>query len=153
MIPGVVAAPAGLGGLNGDATPGGFGNVTGSFNVNGQRNQSNNFLLDGASNNDTFNTGFVMRPPPDAIQEFKIVTSPYSAEYGRNFGGQILVGFLGLLRGGDFERQRLLRLQHRLGQRPGVADAARAAVTHEVVADLVEVLLQARRREILGDDL
>jgi hypothetical protein len=34
------------------------------FNVNGQRNQSNNFLLDGASNNDSFNTGFVLRPPP-----------------------------------------------------------------------------------------
>jgi putative ABC transport system substrate-binding protein len=31
------------------------------------RNQSNSFLLDGSSNNDTFNTGFVLRPPPDAI--------------------------------------------------------------------------------------
>ena len=86
LIPGVVAAPAGLGGLNGDATPGGFGNVTGSFNVNGQRNQSNNFLMDGANNNDTFNTGFVLRPPPDAIQEFKILTHSYNAEYGRNSG-------------------------------------------------------------------
>ena len=86
LIPGVVAAPAGLGGLAGDATPGGFGNVTGSFNVNGQRNQSNNFLLDGATNNDTFNTGFVLRPPPDAIQEFKILTHSYNAEYGRNSG-------------------------------------------------------------------
>jgi hypothetical protein len=86
LVPGVVAAPAGLGGLNGDATPGGFGNVTGSFNVNGQRNQSNNFLMDGATNNDTFNTGFVLRPPPDAIQEFKILTHSYNAEYGRNAG-------------------------------------------------------------------
>ncbi len=86
LVPGVVAAPAGLGGLNGDATPGGFGNVTGSFNVNGQRNQSNNFLMDGAANNDTFNTGFVLRPPPDAIQEFKILTHSYNAEYGRNAG-------------------------------------------------------------------
>ncbi|MBX7183770.1 MAG: TonB-dependent receptor [Vicinamibacteria bacterium] len=86
LIPGVVAAPGGLGGLNGDATPGGFGNVTGSFNVNGQRNQSNNFLMDGANNNDTFNTGFVLRPPPDAIQEFKILTHSYNAEYGRNSG-------------------------------------------------------------------
>ena len=47
LIPGVIAAPAGLGGANGNATVGGFGNVTGSFNVNGMRNQSNNFLLDG----------------------------------------------------------------------------------------------------------
>lgn len=91
LIPGVVAPPSGLGGQNGDATPGGFGNVTGGFNVNGQRNQSNNFLLDGATNNDTFNTGFVLRPPPDAIQEFKILTHSYSAEYGRNSGSVVNV--------------------------------------------------------------
>ncbi|MBK5255593.1 MAG: TonB-dependent receptor [Vicinamibacteria bacterium] len=91
LIPGVVAPPSNLGGQNGDATPGGFGNVTGGFNVNGQRNQSNNFLLDGATNNDTFNTGFVLRPPPDAIQEFKILTHSYSAEYGRNSGSVVNV--------------------------------------------------------------
>ena len=55
------------------------------------RNQSNNFLLDGASNNDTFNTGFVLRPPPDAIQEFKIMTHSYGAEYGRNAGSVVNV--------------------------------------------------------------
>ena len=91
LIPGVVAPPASLGGAGGDATPGGFGNVTGGFNVNGMRNQSNNFLLDGASNNDTFNTGFVLRPPPDAIQEFKILTHSYNAEYGRNAGSVVNV--------------------------------------------------------------
>jgi hypothetical protein len=91
LIPGVVAPPAGLGGAAGDATPGGFGNATGGFNVNGMRNQSNNFLLDGATNNDTFNTGFVLRPPPDAIQEFKILTHSYNAEYGRNAGSVVNV--------------------------------------------------------------
>src|SRR6185312_4322948 len=91
LIPGVVAPPAGLGGAAGDATPGGFGAVTAGFSVNGMRNQSNNFLLDGASNNDTFNTGFVMRPPPDAIQEFKIQTHSYSAEFGRNAGSVVNV--------------------------------------------------------------
>jgi outer membrane receptor protein involved in Fe transport len=65
--------------------------VTSGFSVNGMRNQSNNFLLDGATNNDTFNTGFVMRPPPDAIQEFKIQTHSYSAEYGRNAGSVVNV--------------------------------------------------------------
>src|SRR5207248_2587353 len=89
LIPGVVAPPSGLGGQEGNATPGGFGNTTGGFNVNGQRNQSNNFLLDGASNNDSFNTGFVLRPPPDAIQEFKILTHSYDAEYGRNAGSVV----------------------------------------------------------------
>jgi hypothetical protein len=91
LIPGVVAPPVGLGGQDGNATPGGFGNVTGGFNVNGQRNQSNNYLLDGATNNDSFNTGFVLRPPPDAIQEFKILTHSYDAEYGRNAGSVVNV--------------------------------------------------------------
>jgi outer membrane receptor protein involved in Fe transport len=91
LIPGVVAPPGGLGGQAGDATPGGFGNVTGGFNVNGMRNQSNNFLMDGATNNDTFNTGFVLRPPPDAIEEFKILTHAFSAEYGRNAGSVVNV--------------------------------------------------------------
>lgn len=89
LIPGVVAPPASLGGQAGDATPGGFGNATGGFNVNGARNQSNNFLMDGAANNDTFNTGFVLRPPPDAIEEFKILTHAYGAEYGRNAGSVV----------------------------------------------------------------
>jgi outer membrane receptor protein involved in Fe transport len=91
LIPGVVAPPAALGGQAGDATPGGFGAVTSGFSVNGMRNQSNNFLLDGATNNDTFNTGFVLRPPPDAIQEFKILTHSYNAEYGRNAGSVVNV--------------------------------------------------------------
>ena len=91
LIPGVVAPPGGLGGQAGDATPGGFGNATGGFNVNGMRNQSNNFLMDGATNNDTFNTGFVLRPPPDAIEEFKILTHAFSAEYGRNAGSVVNV--------------------------------------------------------------
>ena len=91
LIPGVVAPPTGLGGQSGDATPGGFGNTTGGFNVNGMRNQSNNFLMDGATNNDTFNTGFVLRPPPDAIQEFKILTHAFGAEFGRNAGAVVNV--------------------------------------------------------------
>ncbi len=91
LLPGVVAPPGALGGAAGDATPGGFGAATSGFSVNGMRNQSNNFLLDGASNNDTFNTGFVNRPPPDAIQEFKILTHSYSAEYGRNAGSVVNV--------------------------------------------------------------
>jgi outer membrane receptor protein involved in Fe transport len=91
LLPGVVAPPAALGGASGEATPGGFGATTSGFSVNGMRNQSNNFLLDGASNNDSFNTGFVLRPPPDAIQEFKILTHSYAAEYGRSAGSVINV--------------------------------------------------------------
>jgi hypothetical protein len=122
LIPGVVAPPPALGGAAGDATPGGFGAVTSGFSVNGMRNQSNNFLLDGATNNDTFNTGFVMRPPPDAIQEFKIQTHSYSAEYGRSAGSVVNVvtkAGTNQLRGSAWEFNRSDALQARNFFAPG----------------------------------
>jgi len=66
----------------------------GSFNVNGQRSTFNNFLLDGIDNNayGTSNQGFsnqVVSLPPDAIQEFRIVTNNMSAEYGRTSGAMV----------------------------------------------------------------
>ena len=91
LIPGVVAPPAAWAARPATRRRAGSAPPPRGFNVNGMRNQSNNFLLDGASNNDTFNTGFVMRPPPDAIQEFKIQTHSYSAEFGRNAGSVVNV--------------------------------------------------------------
>ena len=69
---------------------------TGGVNVHGQRSLQNNFTLDGVDNNTISEnvqelTTQVSRPSIDAIQEFKIVTSPYSAEYGRAPGGAISV--------------------------------------------------------------
>src|SRR5215470_5540479 len=66
----------------------------GAFNVNGMRSTYNNFLLDGLDNNayGTSNQGFssqVVQPSPDAIAEFKVITSNYSAEYGR-VGGAVI---------------------------------------------------------------
>src|SRR5262249_10069442 len=59
---------------------------TGGVNVHGARALQNNFLLDGVDNNSISEnvqelTTQVSRPSVDAIQEFKVVTSPYSAEY------------------------------------------------------------------------
>lgn len=70
----------------------------GSFNVNGLRSTFNNFLLDGVDNNayGTSNQGFsnqVMQPPPDALEEFKVVTNNMSAEYGRAGGATINVAY------------------------------------------------------------
>jgi carboxypeptidase family protein/TonB-dependent receptor-like protein len=69
---------------------------TGGVNVHGTRSLQNNFLLDGVDNNSISTnvqelTTQVSRPSIDAIQEFKVVTSPYSAEYGRSPGATISV--------------------------------------------------------------
>jgi Carboxypeptidase regulatory-like domain/TonB dependent receptor/TonB-dependent Receptor Plug Domain len=66
----------------------------GSFNVNGMRSTYNNFLLDGLDNNayGTSNQSYssqVVQPSPDAVAEFKVITSNYSAEYGR-VGGAVV---------------------------------------------------------------
>ena len=66
----------------------------GAFNVNGMRSTYNNFLLDGLDNNayGTSNQGYsaqLVQPSPDALAEFKVITSNYSAEYGR-VGGAVV---------------------------------------------------------------
>jgi len=63
--------------------------ATGSFSANGSRPSQNNYLLDGIDNNsdavDFLNgTNYVVLPPVDAIQEFKVQTSDFSAQYGRS---------------------------------------------------------------------
>ncbi len=64
---------------------------SGSFAANGSRPAQNNYLLDGIDNNanlvDFLNgTAYAVKPPVDAIQEFKIQTNNYSAEFGRSAG-------------------------------------------------------------------
>jgi hypothetical protein len=65
--------------------------ASGSFAANGLRPAQNNYLLDGIDDNadlvDFLNgTAYVVRPPVDAIQEFKVQTENYSAELGRSAG-------------------------------------------------------------------
>jgi hypothetical protein len=66
----------------------------GAFNVNGMRSTYNSFLLDGMDNNayGTSNQGYsaqLVQLSPDAISEFKVISSNYSAEYGR-VGGAVV---------------------------------------------------------------
>jgi len=65
--------------------------ASGAFSANGLRPAQNNYLLDGIDNNsnavDFLNgTNFIILPPVDAIQEFKVQTADFSAELGRSAG-------------------------------------------------------------------
>ncbi len=60
-----------------------------NFSVNGQRGQNNNFLLEGGNNNDLAANFPTSNPNVEALQEFKVQSSSYDAEFGRNSGAQI----------------------------------------------------------------
>src|SRR6476661_8025501 len=57
--------------------------------VNGARGNDNNVLLDGGHNNDVYNGTPTSMPNPDALQEFSILSSSFSAEYGRGAGSLV----------------------------------------------------------------
>jgi hypothetical protein len=61
----------------------------GSISVNGAREQSNNFLLDGVDNNDLAINQYSVAISTEAMMEFKVGASTYTAEFGRSGGAQI----------------------------------------------------------------
>jgi hypothetical protein len=66
----------------------------GALNINGMRSTYNNFLVDGLDNNayapsNQSYSAQVVQPSPDALAEFTVLTSNFSAEYGRVGGGVI----------------------------------------------------------------
>jgi outer membrane receptor protein involved in Fe transport len=77
LLPGVVPTPDEAGG--------------GGFNIGGGRGDSVTYLLDGGMNNDLLDNSLVANPNPDAVEEFRVLTSNYSAEYGRNGAGIVSV--------------------------------------------------------------
>jgi outer membrane receptor protein involved in Fe transport len=84
LQPGVVET-----GVTTGATP--FGTGLG-IRVNGARGTENNVTLDGANNNEVAIGGTVgFQLKPDAVQEFRLLTSNYEAEFGRNSGSVINV--------------------------------------------------------------
>ncbi|MEO5823035.1 MAG: carboxypeptidase regulatory-like domain-containing protein [Vicinamibacteraceae bacterium] len=72
LAPGIADASAGTG-----------------MNVNGARDNTTNYTVDGVSNLDTGNNGVLGSINLDAVEEFKILTNAYAAEYGRSSGAQI----------------------------------------------------------------
>src|SRR5438105_2348097 len=63
----------------------------GGLNVAGNSEIANQYLLDGIDNNDETTNQPLHRPILDAVREFKVLTGTYSAEYGRQAGGQVMV--------------------------------------------------------------
>jgi Carboxypeptidase regulatory-like domain len=96
---GVVPTTSGLsGGLGGQFTSTGFAiqQVSGDLNagnlsVNGMREAGNAFLLNGASVQELGFSGTAAIPNLDSLQEFRIITNNFDAEYGNYSGGQINV--------------------------------------------------------------
>src|SRR5688572_30497453 len=97
-IPGVIAG--------GTITTSTVQNVVGNFTVNGTRNNQHEYTMDGVTNlNLGNNNGALVTVNPDALQEVKILTSNYQAEYGRAGGGFIAL----TTRGGTNEYRGGLR--------------------------------------------
>jgi hypothetical protein len=68
-----------------------FGQGAG-IRVNGQRGVENNLTLDGSNNNEVAVGGLIgATPRPDAVEEFRLLTSNFEAEFGRNTGSVINV--------------------------------------------------------------
>ena len=106
-VPGVLR---GIPGANIDGAGSLAWRASASFSANGQRPRDNNFMLDGVDNNETWLQTVVIFPSVDSLDEFKLQTSTYSAEFGRSLGGvvnlQIKSG-TNKLHGSGFEFLRL----------------------------------------------
>jgi hypothetical protein len=63
--------------------------TTNNFRINGGRGGTNEILIDGAANTGTYNNQVSAMPQVDAIQEFRVNTSPYAPEFGRTGGGLV----------------------------------------------------------------
>lgn len=87
---GVTPPPAGIiiTGNGANEIPGG---PSVNFSVNGMRVTSNNHLLDGVNNVEPLSGAAMIVPSPDTLQEFRILTNAYSAEYGRSGASVVTV--------------------------------------------------------------
>jgi hypothetical protein len=85
-VPGVLR---GIPGANIDGAGSLAWRASASFSAMGQRPRDNNYMLDGVDNNETWLQTVVIFPSVDALDEFKLQTSTYSAEFGRSLGGVV----------------------------------------------------------------
>ena len=97
------------------------------FNVGGGRSGSQELLLDGAANTTADLNRGIINPPVDSVQEFKVQSNSYDAEFGRTTGGIVNVitksganEFHGLLY--DFERHSVVEANNWFNNRAGLAN-------------------------------
>jgi Carboxypeptidase regulatory-like domain len=105
-VPGVLR---GIPGSNIDGAGSLAWRASAAFSANGQRPRDNNYMLDGVDNNETWLQTVVIFPSVDALDEFKLQTSTYSAEFGRSLGGVVNIQIksgANALRGSVFEFHR-----------------------------------------------
>ncbi len=65
--------------------------AAGSVSVNGGRGRANNFSVNGGDANDQFVNAAAVQPTPDSVEEFRVITNTFDAEYGRNSGAVVNV--------------------------------------------------------------
>jgi Carboxypeptidase regulatory-like domain len=63
----------------------------GVVTVNGGRGRANNYTVNGGDGNDLFVNGPAIEPSPDSVEEFRVITNSFDAEYGRNSGAVVNV--------------------------------------------------------------
>lgn len=61
------------------------------YSLNGQRSSGTELLLDGIENTNVFDTSIALLIPQDSVQEFRVITNNFDAQYGRASGGVINV--------------------------------------------------------------
>lgn len=95
------------------------------FNVGGGRSGSQELLLDGAANTTSDINRGIINPPVDSVQEFKVQSNSYDAEFGRTTGGVVNVitksganELHGLVY--DFERHSVIEANNWFNNRGGI---------------------------------
>ncbi|HYN85517.1 MAG TPA: TonB-dependent receptor [Pyrinomonadaceae bacterium] len=90
-LPTITRNPYALVAISGNVSPGDPSGRGTGFAINGQRAASTSILLDGGENVDNFSSTVGQSIPLDAVGEFRVITSNFSAEYGRASGGIVNV--------------------------------------------------------------
>jgi hypothetical protein len=77
--------------LSAGVTTGAGNTNTFNFSVNGQREYANSIQIDGIESTSNRTQDITATPSVDAVEEFKVATSTYSAEFGRSAGGEVSI--------------------------------------------------------------